>query len=112
MTVEVDATISSMGASGGALATASVAVMPLAPGRLSTMTGWPNAFSRLGWIRRATVSLSPPGANGTTMRTGWSGQVCARACVAAARLASNAVSIVRRNVIMALLPTDRIGGGE
>src|SRR5215475_6697328 len=63
--------------SGGALATASVPTMPLAAGRLSTITDWPSARSRCGSIRRATVSLSPPGGNGTTMRTGRSGQVCA-----------------------------------
>ena len=68
-----DATISSEWPSGAALATASVPTMPLAPARLSTITVWPSAFSSCGCSSRAVVSLSPPGANGTMMRTVWLG---------------------------------------
>jgi hypothetical protein len=34
---------------------------------------------------RATVSVPPPGGNGTTTRTGFDGQSCAAACAANTR---------------------------
>jgi len=41
------------------LATASVAMMPLAPGRLSTTSGWPSAGPSLSASTRATRSDAP-----------------------------------------------------
>jgi len=63
--------------SGGARATASAAMAPLAPGRYSMMNGWPNA-ALSGWATKcAASSVTPPGANGTMILTGRCGQSCA-----------------------------------
>ena len=51
-------------------ATPCVAICPLAPGRLSTITGWPSRSDIFGAIRRARMSMPPPGGNPMTMRTG------------------------------------------
>src|SRR3990167_2224192 len=58
-------------------ATASEAMMPLAPARDSTTTGLPRAWPSLSASRRATRSELPPAANGRTMRNGRVGQVAA-----------------------------------
>src|SRR4029077_1015823 len=54
---------------------------PLAPGLLSTITGWPSDFDISGPIMRATVSRIPPGATGTTSVTGCVGKAGACANV-------------------------------
>jgi hypothetical protein len=54
--------------SGAALATASTPVTPPAPARLSTTTGWPSVAAMRGARTRATMSLGPPAAKGTTKR--------------------------------------------
>src|SRR5689334_2816633 len=51
--------------------------MVLAPGRFSTTTCWPSRVVSDAASMRDSVSLPPPGANGDTMRTGFTGQVCA-----------------------------------
>ncbi len=81
---------SSVWPSGGAVFTAMVPITPLAPGRLSTTTGWPVRSSTCRPISRAVMSPEPPGAKGTMMRTGRVGQACARAAgdAAAARPAA------------------------
>jgi hypothetical protein len=43
-------------------------MMPPAPGRFSTTTGWPSASESFGATRRAGVSVAPPGENGTISR--------------------------------------------
>src|SRR3979411_2880833 len=45
-------------------------MMVLAPGRLSMMTGWPQASVIFCPIRRDTRSLGPPAGNGTTIWIG------------------------------------------
>src|SRR5258706_22363 len=65
--------------SGTDFATKSAPIWPLAPGRFSTITGCPQIAASLGSMRRASVSAPPPGGNGTTMRTGFDGNTCARA---------------------------------
>jgi hypothetical protein len=65
--------MSSVAPSGAELATKSAPIWPLAPGRFSTMTGWPQIATSFGSMMRASVSAPPPGGNGTTMRTGLEG---------------------------------------
>src|SRR5262245_14713630 len=56
--------------SGFELVTAPAPIMPPAPGRFSTTTGWPRISLMGGAIMRAVTSRLPPGANGTTIRIG------------------------------------------
>ena len=60
MAISPDVAISSILPSGGALATALAAIMPAAPVRFSTMTGWPNVSLSGSTIRRAEISMPPP----------------------------------------------------
>ena len=48
----------------------SVPMMPLAPGRVSITTGWPQASLIFCPRMRAIVSVVPPGFHGTIMRIG------------------------------------------
>src|SRR5262245_7837031 len=57
-------------------------MLPLPPGRLSTMICWPRDSVSLTPIVRASVSTLPPGGNGTTRRTGRAGYCCAGAALA------------------------------
>src|SRR3990167_4677861 len=54
--------------SGSARATVSAATTPPAPGRFSTVTGWPSDRLISAATMRAVRSPTPPAANGTTMR--------------------------------------------
>ncbi len=49
-------------------------MLPPAPGLFSMMKVWPNALPSSGARARARMSVVPPGAKGTTMRTGLLGQ--------------------------------------
>ena len=60
--------------SGAALATSSPATMPPAPGRLSTMTGWPKRSDSFCATARTVRSATPPAPKGTTMRRGLLGK--------------------------------------
>ncbi len=64
------AAASSVRPSGLARATASAASTELAPGLLSTMTGWPIPFAACSANARATMSVGPPAAKPTTSFTG------------------------------------------
>ena len=71
--------ISSVWPSAGERATSLAPRLPPAPGLLSTMKGWPNTRPSSGASARARMSVVPPAAKGTTMRTGLLGQApCAR----------------------------------
>src|SRR6185503_14157441 len=59
--------------SGAAFATISVPTMLPAPGRLSTMTGFPSDWASPSATIREVRSLPPPGANGATNRIGFDG---------------------------------------
>ena len=72
-------TSSSVWPSGSARATSSPATTPPAPGLLSTTTGWPRAAAIFWPTVRAVRSAAPPGALGTTIRSGLAGKACARA---------------------------------
>src|SRR5262245_3832899 len=50
-----------------------------APGLFSIATCWPQIRDSRSAVMRATVSVGPPGAYGTTIGTGWVGQSCASA---------------------------------
>src|SRR5215471_19916381 len=72
--------------SGLARATTWLPMLPDAPGRFSTTTGWPSRGARRSATKRAIMSGPPAGVNGTIRRIGWSGQ--AKAGAAANRLAA------------------------
>ena len=63
--------------SGSARATSCIATLPPPPGLFSTTIGCPRLFSISAASVRATIDELPPGANGTTRRIGFVGQVCA-----------------------------------
>src|SRR3954451_9638258 len=65
---------SSVWPSGAERATASVAIVALAPPRFSITTGWPQAACSPGARARAMKSVGPPGGKPTKSRTGRSGQ--------------------------------------
>src|SRR4051794_17158559 len=69
---------SSVVPSGADFATASAPILPPAPVRFSTITGWPRCSDILAATMRPTVSTAPPAANGTTIRIGRFGKFCAR----------------------------------
>src|SRR6185436_17114817 len=48
-------------------------IVPPAPGRFSTITGWPSAACSLSATGRAMVSVAEPGVNGTMTRIGFEG---------------------------------------
>src|SRR5688572_18954835 len=48
-------------------------MLPAAPERFSTTTGWPSGPCARSAIRRAKMSVEPPGANGTIRRSGFDG---------------------------------------
>src|SRR2546423_13192016 len=55
-------------------------MLPAAPPRFSTSTGWPHFSPIFCAMTRPRMSVVPPGAQGTTMRTALVGYVCAAAC--------------------------------
>src|SRR5437870_5270213 len=60
-------------------------MVPPAPGRFSTTSGWPSAAASLSATGRAMVSVADPGVKGTMMRIGLAGKGCADAAQAAKR---------------------------
>src|SRR5260221_9146384 len=60
--------------SGAAFAASRAAIKPLAPGRFSTITGWPSASASLPPIWRARMSGELPAGEGTRMRIGLDGE--------------------------------------
>jgi hypothetical protein len=58
---------------GADLTTKSFAIVPLAPGLFSTITGTPNISDNLGAIILATISFEPPGGKPTTIVIFWLG---------------------------------------
>src|SRR5688572_4070758 len=63
--------------SASARAAASVPIVPLAPARFSTTTACPQISPRRGAMRRATMSVPPPGGKATMTRTGLVGNAWA-----------------------------------
>src|SRR4029453_16208278 len=78
-------------------------MVPLAPARFSTMTGWPSAAARGSAIMRAARSVVPPGAAPTSMVIGLPGNpLCANAQGAATAAARAVKTKSRRRNIIAL----------
>jgi predicted carbohydrate-binding protein with CBM5 and CBM33 domain len=69
-------------------------MVPPAPARFSTTTGWPSEADSFSATRRATTSVEPPAGNGTTIRTGRDGKVCA--ATGKASVPARPASTVRR----------------
>src|SRR6187402_3222388 len=70
-------------------------MLPPAPGRFSMTTGCPHIFCNSTPSERATMSVVPPGGNGTIMRTGFDGQLCA--CAVSEEI-TNAVATNNRHI--------------
>ena len=62
---------------------------------LSTTSCWPSSSDIRGVMMRATTSIGPPAANGTTIVTGRAGQSCAEAATVATANAASAVPMMR-----------------
>src|SRR5712692_110802 len=72
---------------------------PLAPGLFSAITGCPSRGPSQSAAMRAIASVTPPGGNGTTMRTGFCGHCCEMEATGSARI--NAPRMSRRTIISA-----------
>src|SRR5690606_24850352 len=70
-----------------------------APALFSMMMGWPSWRDTPSSTLRATMSVPPPGGNGTTTRMGWSGQAASAEVAASARPASR----LRNRIFMGCL---------
>src|SRR5262249_47063707 len=79
--------------SGAALATRLEPVMPPAPGTFSITTCWPRISLNRAARMRASVSIGPPAAYGTTMVIARVGQSCALAVKGASRNAIAATAL-------------------
>src|SRR3954471_24719112 len=73
-----------------AFAACPVPMLPLAPPMFSTKNCRPNRSESRWAISRAHTSVGPPGPNGTIMRTGLAGYVCAPAIRAAGSMSAPA----------------------
>src|SRR5262245_26015547 len=104
--------ISSVWPSGSALATTSAPILPPAPGRFSTMTGWPRVLASSSPTARASTSTSPPAGNGAIMRMGFVGQVCAPAADANAAPRIRNAANVRGNRRMTPSACGRLRAGH
>jgi hypothetical protein len=62
-----------------------MAMLPAAPGLLSTKTFCPRVLESSAAVERATISELPPGAKGTTKRMGRVGQASCASAVAGSR---------------------------
>src|SRR5688572_16116853 len=92
--------------SAGARTTSLAPMLPAAPARFSTTTGWPSGACSRSAIRRAKMSVEPPGANGTTRRTGLFGY-----CACAGTTAS-AMSSRMNLMVFSLFGTDAGSGDD
>ena len=96
---------SSVWPSADAVATCRVAITELPPGLFSTSTGTPRSGESFSASERATTTVPPPGANGTTMRTVWLGNSAALAMVATTSTAAATTSLDNLMFIAYLLFT-------
>src|SRR5437667_9025744 len=68
---------SSVWPSGSALKTYSAPMLPAAPARFSTMTGWPHLSDSFSPMMRGMTSALPPAGKGATILTDLFGYACA-----------------------------------
>ena len=87
---------SSVCPSGWARTTALIAMLPFAPGRFSTTTGWPSAACSPSWNSRAAKSVPPPGGFGTITVMGRLGKAPWARSGSGAAIAAPAPSRARR----------------
>src|SRR4051812_41276965 len=80
----------------------------LAPVRFSTSTGWPQASCSLTASRRETMSVPPPAADPTMMRTGREGKGCACA-QNDANASSSAINLIALSWSLSLEPRFSLG---
>ena len=76
-------------------------MMLLAPDLFSTTIGCFKAAESPGCIKRATMSLTPPGAVGTMSLIGWSGNSAASAGIESADCFASVTNGDNRNLMMA-----------
>src|ERR1700737_5509906 len=84
-------------------------MLPPAPGLFSTTPDWPQTSCRRLLTRRAVISVEPPGVNGTTTRTGLTGQSAPEAREIRIDGAATATAVrptKRRRCSMGTLPPD------
>src|SRR5690348_8052701 len=88
--------------SGFDCATLAAPMVPPAPGTFSITIDWlaPRDMRSANW--RASVSVAPPAANGTTQVIGWSGYCAFAAPAAAARIAA-AIALVIAFMLLLLV---------
>src|SRR5687768_15556584 len=82
-------------------------MLPAAPARFSTTIGWPSGPCARSAMRRAKMSVEPPGANGTIRRNGLFGY-----CACTGRTASTASSNRNLTGFLPLFWTDAGGGDD
>src|SRR4030095_7090154 len=88
-------------------------MLPPAPTRLSTTTDWFHIWPSFCAIKRATMSVVPPAANGTTKVTGRAGHACCACTLLASGIDSQAAateSSVRR--IVHVIPVFSFSGDQ
>src|SRR5258705_5528251 len=103
--------ISSVWPSGGAFATNSVAIVPPAPGRFSTMNDCPSESVRRCANRRATTSMPPPAAKPTRMRTVFAGYAGpAGACAQTAPASDKVKPSATPHSLSMISPSDLLSG--
>src|SRR5215471_10236867 len=78
-------------------------MLPAAPPRFSTTTGWPHFSPIFCASTRPRISVVPPGAQGTIMRTGFAGYDCPAACWGGKDRRTNAVIRSRRRMGMRIM---------
>src|SRR6188472_1910240 len=81
----------------------SAPMLPPAPGLFSTTTDWFHASWSFCASWRATTSVVPPAANGTTILTGFEGHACAAASAGTSARTAAAARRLHRYMLIGLL---------
>ena len=98
--------VTSVSPSAGARAASSAPMLPDAPTRLSTTTGWPSTPARRAATVRVVRSLPPPAANGEIQRTGRSGCEGWAGCAAAGT--TNSAAATLQGIAQAVAQIERL----
>src|SRR3979490_1192125 len=89
--------------SGSALKTYSAPMLPAAPARFSTTTGWPHLSDSFSPIMRGMTSALPPAGEGATILTALFGYACACACACSASGNPHSDAAASSRAIMGLI---------